>query len=92
MLPGKVKGNIAKLEQLKSKQPELASVIDKRLPALHKRLGFFREPVKALEEALGRICTTPAHSQKLLFFHLPVLKRCRQITRLFIRFILRLFC
>ena len=64
-MPGKVKGNIAKLEQLKSKQPELASVIDKRLPALHKRLGFFREPVKALEEALGRICTNPAHFQKL---------------------------
>ena len=54
IMPGKLRSSIAKLEKLKSEQPELASDIDKRLPALHARMGFFKEPAKALEEALGR--------------------------------------
>ena len=65
-MPGKVKGNIAKLEQLKARQPELAPVVDKSLPALRRRLGFFREPAKALEEALGRIYRAPARNVRMI--------------------------
>ena len=51
-LPSSTKKRIEALERLKVERPELAEVIEARIPDLQRRLEFFKEPVKFKEESL----------------------------------------
>ena len=51
-LPSSTRKRIEALERLKGERPELAEVIEARLPDLRRRLEFFEEPVKFKEESL----------------------------------------
>ena len=51
-LPSSTRKRIEALERLKGERPELAEVIEARIPDLQRRLEFFEEPVKFKEESL----------------------------------------
>ena len=51
-LPSNTKSRIKALEKVKGDRPELSEVIDARIPDLERRLEYFKEPVKFVEESL----------------------------------------
>merc|ERR1719150_1975321 len=53
MMPKKQRSNIAALEKVKEKYPEMAEVVDARIPLIQKRIKSWADPAARRDEAMG---------------------------------------
>ena len=54
MMPKKQRNNISALEKVKEKYPEMAEVVDARIPVIQERIKSWADPAARRDEAMVR--------------------------------------
>ena len=54
MMPKKQRSNIAALEKVKERYPEMAEVVDARIPVIQERIKSWADPAARRDEAMVR--------------------------------------